>query len=236
VPVSAQEENGLLPRERAFTLIELLVVIAIIAILAGLLMPALARAKVKAQRIKCVGNLKQIGLGMRLWADDHDGKYPWRVEQTRGGGMPNGTDNATVNFQFQIASNELAAPRILACPSDLKRVPATNFASCAASNVSYTLGNDADEKHPKHILATDRNLAGFDFDNLPDNTACYIIATPEGGRGAKWTKNVCHGARLGNAVLSDGSVQQYDDSRLLQSVLDVDSANTVDGSLRFFVP
>lgn len=66
--------------QAAFTLIELLVVIAIITILAGLLLPALAKAKDAAKRAACASNLKQVYLGIQLYAEDHDGLLPTKFE------------------------------------------------------------------------------------------------------------------------------------------------------------
>jgi prepilin-type N-terminal cleavage/methylation domain-containing protein/prepilin-type processing-associated H-X9-DG protein len=65
---------------RGFTLIELLVVIGIISILAGLLMPSLVQAKRKANSIKCLNNIRQLGMSAGLYAGDHDGEYPRRLQ------------------------------------------------------------------------------------------------------------------------------------------------------------
>jgi hypothetical protein len=134
-------------------------VVGVTAVGAAMLLPALAKAKARAQSISCVNNMKQLGLAFRIWASDNNDLFPFNVSNTKGGTLElcerggDGYDRSAYRH-FQVMSNELNTPKILICPADSSKQPAPNFAELQSWNVSYQLrtGPKVSDVNPEEIL------------------------------------------------------------------------------------
>jgi prepilin-type N-terminal cleavage/methylation domain-containing protein len=211
----------ILKQNKAFTLIELLVVIAIIAILAALLLPALAAAKRKAQRINCVSNIKQVGIGFRLWEGDNGDRYPMAISTLYNGSkekiwcaantaQPTAATYGITNI-FVVMSNELSTPKVLFCPSDNVRNYTTNFTALHYNdqNMSYFVCGDAVETYPQMILDGDRNIGTATAANIPATITNTLGLQWTGDPAAMWAwSGVDMHLRVGNVGMADGSAQQ----------------------------
>jgi prepilin-type processing-associated H-X9-DG protein len=190
---------------QSYTLVELLCSIAIILLVAALLLPALRTGYAKAQRIYCVNNLHQMGLGFHSFAQSHQDRFPMQVSTNEGGALELREAGNTMTGAFYFSyryfvplANELAAPKILHCPTDTRHA-ATNFADLQNEHLSYFAAGNPEFGNSHSVLAGNRNLT----------PAFGSVARVGGYRQLMWTEEL-HRFK-GNVLFSDAHVEQLND-------------------------
>lgn len=208
------------------TIIEILAVVFILVIVAGFLLPAIFRPRgTSGTRINCVSNLKQVGLAMRMWSNEHEEKFPWQVPVATNGTLEF-AESPEVFRHFLAVSNELTSPKVLACSSDKKISRESDWTKFSNAHLSYFVGLDSNEALPQTILSGDRNITGG---VLASNGIVRFSSTNEAG----WSQDMHKGA--GNIGLGDGSAHQVTINGLRKEIQAALLSTNVD-ALRFSIP